>query len=383
MTFLNVAGKYTIQNVQELKDTKPVNENNVMELTSDYIDERELATALNDYATKTFVLSETEPLTVDVNGLKKDLVTVINEFNAHDHDLEYAAKDHTHEGLNVEEHNHDDRYSLLDHTHEGLNVEEHDHDDRYALVDHTHTEFEYLSVPKTLTVRQLDMTGAINTDTINMHGTMYVSSKPSGSDASNAYWDIHGQYFGSVDTNRLYFNCTRYSGTNRVIYINEPSQDITILNHTITHNAPVNEDIANFQIGSPVFTTGQVVHLKDDKYISGSENPIDCVTSVKSSGSYRQYLGICVAIHKSGESVTIGDTIKTDIELKQDTIDFATHCDFYFRVNDTSEYSVGDIVLFDGNKLSDDLIITTKIMSSIVGKVTGIIDDHLLCVFKD
>ena len=251
------------------------------------------------------------------------------------------------------------------------------------LNNHTHTEIEDLSVPGTLTARTLNMSGAINTDTINMSGTIYVSSKPSDGSASNAYWSIYGRYFGSVDTNRLYFNCTRYSGTNRIIYINEPSQDITILNQTITHNAPVNEDIANFQIGSPVFTTGQVVHLQDCVYKSGTENPIDCITSVKSSGSYRQYLGICVALHKSGDVITIGDTIKKDIELKQDTIDFATHGDFYFRVNDTSEYSVGDIVLFDGNKLSDDLVITTKIMSSIVGKVTGIIDDHLLCVFKD
>ena len=52
-------------------------------------------------------------------------------------------------------------------------------------------------------------------------------------------------------------------------------------------------------------------------------------------------------------------------------------------MNDSSEYSVGDIVLFDGNKLDDELIMTAKITSSIVGKVTGIIDEHLLCVFKD
>ena len=59
--FINVVGKYTLENVKELKDNIPVNENNVMELTSAYIDENELNLKLNEYATKTFVLSETDP----------------------------------------------------------------------------------------------------------------------------------------------------------------------------------------------------------------------------------------------------------------------------------------------------------------------------------
>ena len=187
--------------------------------------------------------------------------------------------------------------------------------------------------------------------------------------------------FHSVDSTRDYDFRLYCSGHD--LKLQTPDGNTETINTTVTHNAPVNEDIANFQIGSPVFTTGQVVHLQEGKYVTGTNSPIDCITSVKSSGSYRQYLGICVAIHKSGETVTIGDTIKKDIELKQDTVDFATHGDFYFRVSDTSEYSVGDIVLFDGNKLADDLVITTTIMSSIVGKITGIIDSHLLCVFKD
>ena len=73
--FINVVGKYTLENVKELKDNIPVNEKNVMELTSAYIDENELNLKLNEYATKTFVLSETDPLNEDVNNIKKDLET--------------------------------------------------------------------------------------------------------------------------------------------------------------------------------------------------------------------------------------------------------------------------------------------------------------------
>ena len=67
--FINVVGKYTLENVKELKDNIPVNENNVMDLTSAYIDENELNLKLNEYATKTFVLSETDPLNEDVNNI--------------------------------------------------------------------------------------------------------------------------------------------------------------------------------------------------------------------------------------------------------------------------------------------------------------------------
>ena len=35
--FINVVGKYTLENVKELKDNIPVNENNVMELTSERV----------------------------------------------------------------------------------------------------------------------------------------------------------------------------------------------------------------------------------------------------------------------------------------------------------------------------------------------------------
>ena len=76
--FVNVVGKYTLENVKELKDNIPVNENNVMELTQTYIDENELNLALNDYATKTFVLSETEPLNIEINTINSSLESKVS-----------------------------------------------------------------------------------------------------------------------------------------------------------------------------------------------------------------------------------------------------------------------------------------------------------------
>ena len=103
--FVNVVGKYTLENVKELKDNIPVNENNVMELTSAYIDENELNMKLNEYATKTFVLSETDPLNEDVNNIKNDLETRPTFDSMRNYTKEYvdemrntfATVDHTHD----------------------------------------------------------------------------------------------------------------------------------------------------------------------------------------------------------------------------------------------------------------------------------------------
>ena len=132
---------------------------------------------------------------------------------------------------------------------------------------------------------------------------------------------------------------------------------------------------------SPVFSTGNVYSLQNGKYVNET-SPTNCIPAVKTTGTYKEFIGVCVAKHESGYKATIGELIKQDIEILQDTIDFATHGDFYFRVINTDDYEVGDTILFDGNKLSDDLVITTKILNSIVGKVTGKIDEHLLAVFK-
>ena len=75
--------------------------------------------------------------------------------------------------------------------------------------------------------------------------------------------------------------------------------------------------------------------------------------------------------------------MKCDVVINQDTIDFATHGDFYFKVSDVNNYEIGDIVLFDGNKVDMDLKLTPKITSSIVGKVTGKVGTNMLTIFKE
>ncbi|KAH0799775.1 tail fiber domain-containing protein [Histomonas meleagridis] len=195
-------------------------------------------------------------------------------------------------------------------------------------------------------------------------------------------------YFESV-TQKKQDNGTFSDTYSKIYYIAttfntfEGTGGLEQINTTIIHNAPVSEDLTQFQIGSPVFCTGNVFSLKENGIYTSNTSTTDCIPSVKTSGTYKEYLGICVSKNEKGYKASIGVLIKREVEILQDTIDFATHGDFYFRVNNTADYEIGDVVLFDGNKLSDDLVIITKILNSIVGKVTGKIDEHLLSVFKE
>lgn len=153
---------------------------------------------------------------------------------------------------------------------------------------------------------------------------------------------------------------------------------------TILHKAPVTESIENYQLGYPVFSSGTVYKYdpNTDTFSTSTDNK-DCIPSVKSTGTYREYLGIIVAINTGAPQIV--STTDGDVTLEQHcgpTVDFATHGDYYFHVNNSANYHLGDVLTFDGNIIADDTNINVKIMTSIVGKVTAIIDDHTVAVFK-
>lgn len=170
-----------------------------------------------------------------------------------------------------------------------------------------------------------------------------------------------------------------YSGA-RVGYLSSSGSGDKI-NTTITHNAPIVESLNNYEIGAPVFMSGHVYRYEKGTYVEETTST-DCISSVKSTGTYKEFLGIVVNKHKSGDKVTIGDVVKYDVEINQETVDFATHGDYYFRVDDSSKYKIGDTVLYDGSIVDDDIPITNKIIKSTIGSITGIINEHYVSVFK-
>jgi len=185
--------------------------------------------------------------------------------------------------------------------------------------------------------------------------------------STNNWWRFATAYNSKAHEEylRLYWNKIY------LCYFENCDDDVNQLNTTITHNAPLEECLDIFELGCPVFMSGEVYNLKNGNYTKET-NTIDCIPSVKSTGTYKEFLGIVVNKHKSGDKVKIGDVMKKDVIINQDTIDFATH----------SKYKIGDTVLYDGSIVDDDVPITNKIIKSTIGSITGIINEHYVSVFK-
>ena len=138
------------------------------------------------------------------------------------------------------------------------------------------------------------------------------------------------------------------------------------MSHTITHYAKMEDDIVNYTIGKPVFMSGRVYKRVDNDWIESTVNDTeDCICGVVSTGTHKTYVGIITRIDEENHSLT-----------------FASHGDYLFTVDDSSKYAVGDVVLYDGSVVMDNILPTMQIMSSIIGKVSGIIDKTHIAVFK-
>ena len=163
--------------------------------------------------------------------------------------------------------------------------------------------------------------------------------------------------------------------------------------HTITHLCPVDEseDINSFVIGKPLYMTGNVYVKQNNKWKkSMSTDSIDCISSVKTSGTWREYLGICTHILPKSKEDSQSNTNES---LSHDCgeIKFASHGDYMIKVSNSSEFKVGDIVYLNENSegklefkvLTEDVVLTAKINKLTIGMVTGIIDETTLSVFKE
>lgn len=83
----------------------------------------------------------------------------------------------------------------------------------------------------------------------------------------------------------------------------------------------------------------------------------------------------------TGTSKTYAGII-TSIDAKHNSIIFATHGDYMFKVDDSSRYSVGDVLAYDGSIVDEDTTMTLSMQRSIIGQVSAIIDGTTLAIFK-
>ena len=144
---------------------------------------------------------------------------------------------------------------------------------------------------------------------------------------------------------------------------------------TITHYAPVEGDIKDFVVGVPVFMSGKVYKRDESEplvrgskslWIESTNNDReDCICSVMINGNEKNYVGVVV-----------------DVDEKNNSVTFATHGDFMFNVDDSNNYEVGDVVLYDGRILDENVTLTLKLQRSIVGTISGIIDENTVAIFR-
>ena len=140
-------------------------------------------------------------------------------------------------------------------------------------------------------------------------------------------------------------------------------------NTTITHFAPIdeNESIDSFNIGSPCFMSGKVYKQYDNKWIpSTTSDRTDCICSVVNTGDHKTFAGVVVSVDKNNNSLT-----------------FASHGDFLFSVDDSTDYEIGDVILYNGMILDEDITLTLKHQRSIVGVDSAIIDEHTVSIFRE
>ncbi|KAK8881867.1 hypothetical protein M9Y10_044503 [Tritrichomonas musculus] len=151
-------------------------------------------------------------------------------------------------------------------------------------------------------------------------------------DISNENVNVSGMFYGCVKLNILYiqdesferikdqlrttFKKARYQ--ERDCYLAEDfistleTSDYQLIgetqsNTTITHYCPIEGNITDFIIGATVYLTGKVYKYDSNKFVPSTESDrtqfrsiaadtTDCICSVKTRGTWKEYIGICVRI---------------------------------------------------------------------------------------
>lgn len=194
-----------------------------------------------------------------------------------------------------------------------------------------------------------------------------------GTVSGNDY--LYFQHFGDV-SNKYWLNSSTVGSQ---------------LNETITHLTISND---NLQIGEIVEMTGDTMISKIEKTESGQKivfqiNPVqfkadDCCPVIKRCSTINQkYCGVVTEVFEPGSKITVGSGFQTEIITDIKCYKFATHGDFKVKVISSDNLSIGSILLSDGFTLDPETTLTFKLNSSIVGKVSRIIDHNTVCVFKE
>ena len=168
---------------------------------------------------------------------------------------------------------------------------------------------------------------------------------------------------------------------------------------------PDNILIDNYHVGIPVFlidnhiyslekinnNSFKYIEINKDNYLKNSINQVPKITN-KNNG---KFIGIITDIHPNNTSLKV-DGFNNCIKIDNDTIDFATHGDYVFKVDNnkinhqttsgnSKVYEIGDEILYDGTIIDPEQPLPRKLEKMLVGTITYIPDDNTeyVSVFKN
>ena len=162
-------------------------------------------------------------------------------------------------------------------------------------------------------------------------------------------------------------------------------QNTVQASRTVTHEAPFTGNVTDYEIGVPAFATGVVksFDFSTNSWVT-TTNSTNCITEVKHKGDSSTFVGIVVGyVTEDGERLYNEHDL--GVVMKSKTIRsilFASHGDFYFKVNDSSKYNIGDTITINGEVVDDELVLTQDIKNQIIGTCTAKVNDRMIAVFR-
>ena len=214
---------------------------------------------------------------------------------------------------------------------------------------------------------------------------------------------------GAEINGNILLNGTIKTSTLNAAQLNISDIDVNV-NKTILHNTLIYGNIENYQVGQPVFIKDnktytlqrksndgkypvyEYIEINDNNYVNNPINQIPMITNENNS----KFIGVITAIYPNGMLLKINDITSNYIKINNDTIDFATHGDYIFKVdnnkinhqttsNNSKVYEVGDEILYDGRIVDPESPLSRKLEKMIIGTITYIPENKndYVSVFKN
>lgn len=147
---------------------------------------------------------------------------------------------------------------------------------------------------------------------------------------------------------------------------------------SLTYVAPIVENISNYHVGYPVFATGSIHKLTQS--INGySFTETDTYTvqnyipSVKTTGTYKEYLGTIKKIYLTGDLLKYGTILINEMPLLQDAIELITNGNYTVYIGEKT-CDVGDEITYEGDVIDNTIPLTNVIKRKSVGVVTHVFE---------